>query len=421
MATRTATYLNPTTGQVGLLPSGDKLGGITGGGASGEVLTYDQVGSVAAAHAAIIAAIAALSSNGIIARTASGTVAARTITGTANQVSVSNGDGVSGNPTLSLPQDINDTASVTFANLSLSGGSTSQITLPNRGQRLRFGTASCINETLGGAALVLGNNISGSQSTNNTLSKIGSAVNEANYMAYRYDCGLWFGTNVGAGDAIGTEYDDTHKARLWIGLAGNIHIGGTLAIPSGATANVVFSNGSTSPVLGAATADCVSEAAVDNGAGNREIQWQPELGGYGAYGNDHFRMVPSVNHKTERGLIRGTTTNGTATTLHTIAIPTDSTVMITSRFIALRTGGSSGTAGDYASYWITGTYTNIAGTVTCRNSGAVPEAIQTAVEAQAGWDATQTISGTNVLERVTGATNNNVSWSVESFLHQITG
>lgn len=45
-------------------------------------------------------------SNGVMARTASGTYASRTVTGTANEISVSNGDGVSGNPTLSLPATI---------------------------------------------------------------------------------------------------------------------------------------------------------------------------------------------------------------------------------------------------------------------------------------------------------------------------
>jgi hypothetical protein len=49
-----------------------------------------------------LSAIAALSTNGIIARTANGTASVRTITGTAGEITVSNGDGVSGNPTLSI-------------------------------------------------------------------------------------------------------------------------------------------------------------------------------------------------------------------------------------------------------------------------------------------------------------------------------
>jgi hypothetical protein len=47
-----------------------------------------------------LTAIAGLSTNGMIARTGAGAAAVRTIAGTANQITVANGDGVSGNPTI---------------------------------------------------------------------------------------------------------------------------------------------------------------------------------------------------------------------------------------------------------------------------------------------------------------------------------
>jgi hypothetical protein len=43
-----------------------------------------------------------LATNGIVSRTASGSVAARTVTGTTNRTTVTNGDGVEGNPTLDI-------------------------------------------------------------------------------------------------------------------------------------------------------------------------------------------------------------------------------------------------------------------------------------------------------------------------------
>lgn len=43
-----------------------------------------------------------LATNGIVARTAANTVTARTITGTANRITITNGDGVSGNPTVDI-------------------------------------------------------------------------------------------------------------------------------------------------------------------------------------------------------------------------------------------------------------------------------------------------------------------------------
>jgi hypothetical protein len=62
-------------------------------------------------------ALASNSTNGIWSRTASGTGSARTLTGTAAEITVTNGDGVSGNPTLSLP------SAITLTGKTLTGGS----------------------------------------------------------------------------------------------------------------------------------------------------------------------------------------------------------------------------------------------------------------------------------------------------------
>jgi hypothetical protein len=66
-------------------------------------------------HAAALDALFA-GADGIVAKTA-----ARTIVGTANRVTVTNGDGVAGNPTVSGPQDIHTGASPTFSGLTLPG------------------------------------------------------------------------------------------------------------------------------------------------------------------------------------------------------------------------------------------------------------------------------------------------------------
>lgn len=68
---------------------------------------------------ATLTALAAYNTNGLLTQTAADTFTGRTLTGTANQVNIANGDGVSGNPTFSLPQSIDTAATVQFAKLGL--------------------------------------------------------------------------------------------------------------------------------------------------------------------------------------------------------------------------------------------------------------------------------------------------------------
>lgn len=58
------------------------------------------------AYDATLAALAAYNTNGILVQTAADTFAGRTLTGPAAGISVSNGNGVSGNPTLALANDL---------------------------------------------------------------------------------------------------------------------------------------------------------------------------------------------------------------------------------------------------------------------------------------------------------------------------
>lgn len=53
-----------------------------------------------------LTALAAYNTNGILTQTAADTFTGRTITGTLNRISVTNGDGVSGNPTLDIGSDV---------------------------------------------------------------------------------------------------------------------------------------------------------------------------------------------------------------------------------------------------------------------------------------------------------------------------
>lgn len=79
-------------------------------------LTIQEVGTVITISGSAtqpldstLTALAAYNTNGILTQTAADTFTGRTITGTANEVTVSNGNGVSGNPTLSLASGIDAT------------------------------------------------------------------------------------------------------------------------------------------------------------------------------------------------------------------------------------------------------------------------------------------------------------------------
>lgn len=72
-------------------------------------------------------------SNGIVARTALNTTTARTITGTASRVTVTNGDGISGNPTLDIGTDVVTlTGTQTLTNKTLTTPSTNQILMADQ-------------------------------------------------------------------------------------------------------------------------------------------------------------------------------------------------------------------------------------------------------------------------------------------------
>lgn len=101
------------------------------------------------------------------------------------------------------------------------------------------------------------------------------------------------------------------------------------------------------------------------------------------------------------------TTDATVTTASTTPTASNTTMLIDVRVAARRTGGASGATGDGAGYALTGVAKNIAGTVTIITQSAAFTG-----ESQAGWDAVFSVSGVNILTRVTGAAGNNIDWSV---------
>lgn len=99
------------------------------------------IGTDVQAYDADLAAIAALSTNGMIARTGAGTAAVRTLTAGSN-ISITNGDGVAGNPTIA----VNDAELLALAGLTSAADSLPYFT--------GSGTAALATFTAAGRALI---------------------------------------------------------------------------------------------------------------------------------------------------------------------------------------------------------------------------------------------------------------------------
>lgn len=145
-----------------------------------------------------IAALAAYNTNGIVTQTAPATFTGRTITGTANEITVTNGSGVAGNPTLSLP------SALTFTGKTITGGIYS----------------SMASIDVAGAAVIAG-------AITATGSALGSTI-------------IFRGTSGGAGATTGLrlyDIDDSHTMRITCGS--DLTANRTLTITAG-NANRTF-------------------------------------------------------------------------------------------------------------------------------------------------------------------------------------
>lgn len=99
------------------------------------------------------------------------------------------------------------------------------------------------------------------------------------------------------------------------------------------------------------------------------------------------------------------TTDATPTVMQTYATVVNSTRRITAKVVGHRTGGAAGNPNDTYSVTIDGLIKNNAGVVTAHVTTAVQ------IKDQLAWVVEYNISGTDAQLRVTGAVNNDITWT----------
>jgi hypothetical protein len=172
-------------------------------------------GGAYAAADADLTALAALATAGIIARTGAGTVATRTVTAPAAGITVTNGDGVAGNPTLALANDLAALEGLSTTGLivrTADGAMTTRALTNGTSISITNGDGVAGAPTINVTGLAIGVNVQAFSANLTTFAAIAPSANvqsflgAADYAAMRTQLSLVVGTNVQAQSANLTTF-----------------------------------------------------------------------------------------------------------------------------------------------------------------------------------------------------------------------